>query len=171
MNILGLNGLDIIFIVLLVGFAIRGILRGMIMEVAAIAAFIVGFIVANKYYIRLSEHIQFISDRQWRVIAAYLIVFVIAFACVNLIGVILRKAVSISLAAWFDYVAGGIIGLVKGLLLCFLLLALVQVALPDAGFLKGSKLAPYLRSMMDKGRAALPDFSGSGFDLKRFLNI
>lgn len=171
MNIFGLNGLDIIYIVLIAGFTIRGVLRGIIMEVAAIAAFIVGFVVANKYYIDISEHIQFISDSQWRVIASYLIVFIIAFACVNIVGVLLRKAASISLAAWFDHVAGAVVGMIKGLLLCFLLLAIVQVALPDAGFLKESKLTPYMREMMEKGRAALPDLSASEFSLKRFLNI
>lgn len=171
MNIFGLNGLDILFIILVAGFAIRGMLRGMIIEVAAIAGFIIGFIIANKYYISLSKHLGFISDAQWRVIAAYLVVFVITFACVNVIGVLLRKAISISLAAWFDYVAGAVIGMIKGLLLCFLVLAVVQVAVPDAGFLKESKLAPYIREVMERGRAALPDFSGSEFNLKKFLNI
>ena len=171
MSLFGLNGLDILFLGLIAAFGVRGLLRGMIVEITGILGLVLGFVAANHWYPQIAQYLDFVESGEWRVIGAYLGAFFVTLLGVSLVGRLLRKIVQFGMVSWLDHLAGAVIGMVTGLLMCALILAILQVALPNAGFLRDSTLAPYITSLTEKGRAALPNITRQGFSLKKFLNI
>lgn len=171
MNIFGLNGLDIIFVLLIAGFGLRGLFHGLIMEVTGIAGLLIGFVAANQFYPQIALRMDFIAEPQWRAIAAYLAVFAAVFIVINLLGRLLRKVAAISLLSWLDALLGAVAGMIIGLLFSALLLVIIQTVSPRAAFLRTSKLVPYVVMFIERGSAVLPNIKQHGLHLKEIFKF
>lgn len=107
--------LDAVIIITIVIFLARGIWIGFVRQIASIAALIIGFVVAGRFYGESANFvIPFINNQQAGFFIAYIFLFVLAFAAVILLGHIFKKLMSISLLGWFDRSLGGLLGLAKG---------------------------------------------------------
>jgi membrane protein required for colicin V production len=103
-----------------------GFWRGFVREVLSILAWVVGFLAANLFAGPLAEHMpQRIQSPELRVLAAFLLIFVLAFALTSLVGLIFAKFVRAMGLAELDRTLGALFGLGRGLLI---LLALAIAA-------------------------------------------
>lgn len=147
---------DLIIILTLVFFTIRGISQGFIAEAAGIASLLVGFWVAKTYNGMLEPYLTFLSDPGWRTICACAILFVGAMIVVAIAARILKKIISFSFASWADRLAGGLLGLAKGVIIWSLLLIVILNLFRNADFVQGSRVVPYFQALIDYIRGLLP---------------
>ena len=125
---------DLVIILTLVFFTIRGISQGFIAEAAGIVSLLVGFWVAKTYNGVLEPYLTFLSDPGWRSICACAILFIGAMIVVAVAARVLKKIISFSFASWADRLAGGLLGLAKGVIIWGLLLIIILNLFQNAEF-------------------------------------
>ncbi|MBO4312778.1 MAG: CvpA family protein [Desulfovibrio sp.] len=148
---------DLVVILILVFFAGRGFLTGFIGEAASIVSLLGGFWAANSFQAKVSPYLSFLSEPMWRTLTAYVIIFIAAMLGVALLARLLQKIIALTFATWADRLAGLILGLAKGLLICSLAVLILQAFFGSAPFLKDSRIIPYLNALMDHIRNWMPD--------------
>lgn len=153
---MNLNYFDVAVISILALFSLRGFLRGFVGEIAGVAAIVGGLWTAYHYSPLLEQYLGFIGDPTWRGMAAYALTFLGVLLVVGLLARVLQKILSFSFVSWADKLAGGLLGLVKGLIICSILLMLTQRFVSDAAFMRDSHVLPYLNSVMQQVRSYLP---------------
>ena len=165
MNISSFNTLDIIIIVLVAVPGIRGLYRGLLEELTALAAVILGVIFANKYYYNVAPLVeQVFNDPKIVGILAYALVFSCVVLVVTVFGKLLRKVLSVTFAGWLDHLAGCLLGAGVGLVLSCLAYMVINHFSPQADLLRNSQLVPYLEQAVQWGREMLPQLLKNGFD-------
>lgn len=162
---MGQDIFDVIVVLVLVFFTLRGFWNGFVGEVAGLVSLVGGFWAAHNFHPLLSEYLTFISEPAWRQLAAYVLIFVATLILVAVLARILQKVLSFSFVAWVDRLAGGILGLAKGLLLCSIVLLVLQKLMGNMAFLQNSRALPYFTSLIEQIRAWLPP------DVLSWLNI
>lgn len=150
------NYFDVMVVCVLALFALRGCLRGFVGEVAGVAGLIGGLWLAHRFHGPAAAYLPFIDDPVWRAITAYTLVFLTVLLAVGVLRRVLRKILSFSFVSWADKLAGFLLGLFKGLIICSLLLLAAQRFAGDSFFLHESRTLPYLDAMMGQIRAYLP---------------
>lgn len=155
---LPINGLDLIFGAILLFFLIRGFIRGFLREVASIFGIIFGFVAANKLHtVVLPLTSNFISNPEYALITAYLIVLFSVVLVVYLITAILRNIFDLTLLGKLDRFVGGLMGTVKGSLLSAIILIVLTTFLsPGSDILIESRLAPYINRLTGTLSTLLP---------------
>lgn len=151
-----LNYFDIAVLCIVSMFTLRGLLRGFVAEIAGVVAIIGGLWYARRSFTQVAEYLTFIPDITWRQIIAYVLVFISVMIVVGIIARLLRKVLEFSFVAWVDKLAGAATGAFKGLLICSALLILVQAFLPDAAFVRDSRVIPWLTAIMEQVKSYLP---------------
>jgi len=150
-----MNWLDAVIVIALLGFTAAAFRAGVIREVVTLVAIVAGVLVAGHYYDDLADDVLLFikNDKAARVIA-----FLALFGSIALLGqlaaFLMKQAVSMLLLGWLDHPAGGVFGLLKGLVLVELFL-MVFVTYPYLGLDKaidGSTIAPLF---LDHGAALL----------------
>jgi membrane protein required for colicin V production len=150
-----MNWLDPVILIALGGFTFAAFRAGLIREVVALVAVVVGVLVAGHYYDDLADDVLlFIKNDK----AANAVAFLALFGSVALLGqlaaFLIKQAVSLLLLGWLDHLAGGAFGLLKGLVLVELFL-IFFATYPYLGLEKaidGSAIAPLF---LDKGAVLL----------------
>ena len=148
---MGQDIFDLIIVLALVFFAGRGFAHGFVGEVAGVVSLVGGFWAAHAYHPLLSPRLTSIADPAWRTIAAYVLIFL---AVILAVAVLAR--LSFSFVSWADRLAGGLLGLAKGVLLCALALLVLQKFFHDAPFMRHSRALPYFNALMEQVRTWLP---------------
>ncbi|MBQ2090964.1 MAG: CvpA family protein [Bacteroidales bacterium] len=121
-----MNGIDVLFLVLLVPFIIRGIKLGFVVQAAAIIAIVAGTWIAFRFSGLLAQWI----GRVWEVsemtlhIVAFVIILLAAVLVFNLIGRAIEKIVRFALLGWLDKILGAVMGAVKVFLVLGILILL-----------------------------------------------
>ncbi|MFH1148021.1 MAG: CvpA family protein [Pseudomonadota bacterium] len=131
-------------------FTIKSAIRGFVREISSLLALAAGFLAASAYYSSLSQKCSSLSanDSIRNIFSFLLIFFLIYFACI-LLGLVGKKVMKVSLLGWFDHLAGGVLGLVKGLyIICMVLIILVSFFPNKISFLATSKAWEYLDAPM-----------------------
>lgn len=141
-----MNSLDILFIVIAGFFLIRGLFRGLVTEIGALIGVVGGFLLANAYYDKAAPYVgKVITDSSWVGIASYAGIFLGVILLTSVIAAILHRLLNATPAAWLDHAAGLVLGGLKGVLICCVLLACITYFLPNAEFVRSAKTVPYLR--------------------------
>jgi len=137
-----MNWLDIVFIVILLGTMIMGIMKGLARQVIGLAAVIMGLVLASLYYEGISEIVQkVVRDRLLSNFLGFLIIFFSVLAVGALLGHLISKAMKGPLA-FINRLFGGVFGLLKAVLICGIIafaLTVFDIARPT---LETSRLAP-----------------------------
>ena len=162
---MGQDIFDVIVVLVLVFFTLRGFWNGFVGEVAGLVSLVGGLWAAHNFHPLLSGYLTFISAPAWRQLAAYVLIFIATLVLVGVLARILQKVLSFSFVAWVDKLAGGILGLAKGLLLCSLVLIVLQKLMGNMAFLQNSRALPYFTSLIEQIRAWLPPDVLSRFNI------
>ncbi|MCB2181626.1 MAG: CvpA family protein [Desulfobulbaceae bacterium] len=138
--------LDIIILIVIALFLARGLWAGFVKQIAGLAALIIGFVVAGRFYGQSSSlDIPFIQNPQVGFFASYILIFLVTFFSVICLGMLLKKVVQLSLLGWFDRLLGGILGLAKGSFVsCLLFMGLALFISAANPFFNKSFFYPYL---------------------------
>lgn len=153
---MGSDIFDLAVVLILVFFTLTGLNKGLIREISSIVALLGGFFAANALHPIVSEHLQFIANPTVRTILAYVVIFAAILILVALVARILIKGLKLVYAKWIDHVAGTIFGLVKGILICALIIVVLQNLFGHTQVIQNSRTIPYLNSMITQFRAWMP---------------
>lgn len=155
-----MNILDIAFAIVASFFLLRGIFRGLIVEVASLIGVAGGFFVANHHHAELIPYVQkAVTSPAWASTVSYLAVFVAVIVVTTLFAGLISRALP-AVVAWLNYLAGGVLGLAKGGLICLVAFMVLSSYMPDEPFIRQSKAAPYLSKAAQHLRRYMPEKVG-----------
>jgi membrane protein required for colicin V production len=123
-----MNLLDLFILIPIVWLWIRGISKGLIIELATLVGMALGIVAA--YYFSgnlqdlMKDYFSF-TDRVSKIIA-YIVIFLIVWIIVYLIGKAIEKTVDMMAMGWFNKILGGIFGLAKGIIIVCIILFIID---------------------------------------------
>jgi len=136
------NWLDIILIVILLLTFIMGLIKGLLRQVLGLAGVIIGLIVASRNYGWLSWKLHSsVSSDFWRNCLSFLLIFIFIVLLSWLLGVLLSKLMKGPLSL-LNHLLGAAFGLIKGVLICAVIVMALVVFDFGQPALIGSRLAP-----------------------------
>ncbi|MCK9448739.1 MAG: CvpA family protein [Bacteroidales bacterium] len=120
--------IDIVFIVLLLIVAIRGFYNGLIAELSALAALIIGGYVSFFFYDVTADFLTTLFQLQSKYLPliAFVLTFILIVIVIRLIGSLIEKLVKILVLSFFNRLLGAIFGILKGALIISLILMLLN---------------------------------------------
>ncbi|MFC2160195.1 CvpA family protein [Acidobacteriota bacterium] len=151
------NWVDLLLFVILALTVLFGILKGFVRQIIGIGAVLVGLILAVNYYQVVSD---FFSRWIKSITLSQFIAFVTVFIAVLCLGGILSFLFSKVMKGplkFINYVLGGGLGLLKGLLICGVIVFAMLVFPFKENALKQSFLAPYCMRITKAVIYLIPD--------------
>jgi membrane protein required for colicin V production len=145
-----MNVIDIIIVVLLVLAGVKGFMRGMIVELFAILAFIFGLYAAIEFtapvsikYFGNSDYFSIVS------IGIFILIFLGLTLIINLLAKLLKKAVDFTFLGTFDNLLGAAIGVFKWALIMSVIIWIINsVGLKLSGEkIDESRIFPYIEEV------------------------
>ena len=133
-----MNFLDLFILIPIIWLWIRGISKGLIIELATLLGMVLGILAA--YYFSgyaqglLKDYFSF-SEMTSRVIS-YVVIFLAVWLIVYLIGRAIDKSVDLMAMGWFNKILGGIFGLAKGILIVCIVLFIIEKVDPSEKIIK-----------------------------------
>lgn len=126
--------IDIVIIVIFLSLVIHGIATGLIRGAFDIAGIVFGYIIAVTYSaaVRMPQ------------ILAFLLIFAIVLVAFSIAGRIISKIIHITPLGLIDRLLGGVLGLVKGAIICFVFLLVVMLIKNDPRIIANSSFAPQI---------------------------
>ena len=153
-----MNILDILCACIVGYMLIRGLARGILIEVFSLAGLVVGFILAKKFYIIPVPYIERVVNAPgWASIISFLLIFMLTILVFTLVAKALKRILTLAFVGWADHLFGGFLGVAKGLIVSCVALALITTFMPEAAFMQGSVLAPWLSQLSEFLRQFLPE--------------
>ena len=154
-----MTAIDFGVIAIMLIFLVRGIWVGFIRQLASLAALILGYLFAGRYYEQISPRLSFLfPSPQISFLVTYALLFIAVFVGVLAIGYVLKKVMSLSLLGWFDRFMGGLFGLVKAGVVVTVLFMVMSGLLADSNPLMTRSLtSPYLFKSSSFLLASVPD--------------
>jgi membrane protein required for colicin V production len=126
---------------------------GFFFEAFQLAGWIVGYLLAAWQYPRLADWFAPHLKSPWvGEMVAFLVIFFAVLVLASFLGRLARWLMKKASLSAIDRVLGGVLGLVRGILVAAIVLTAVAAFEPAAGWLAQSQLAPYF---LVGGRAAI----------------
>jgi membrane protein required for colicin V production len=140
---MGLNWFDFILIAVLLITLILGFIKGLIRQVIGILAVVGGLILASLYYSRAAKVFHWlVANELWSNLLGFIIIFIAVLIIGWLIGLLFSKLMK-GPFKFLNHFLGGIFGLLKGILICGVIVFAFLAFPVDKQALKESRLAPY----------------------------
>ncbi len=142
-----MNGIDIAILVILCGFLLKGLLRGLLKEVCSLAGLFVGAFLAFRYHGPLADALlqQVDLPTQIAVAITFTALFLATMIFFMVFGFLLSKFIKLMFLGGFNRLIGGVFGLSQGALLLAVVLFAVSLKPMPWGMdkvLKKAYLAP-----------------------------
>jgi len=152
-----MNGIDIAILVILLGFLLKGLLRGLFKEICSLAGLFVGAFLAFRFHGPLADALLERADipAQIAVAISFTALFLATMVVFMVLGFLLSQFVKLLFLGGFNRLIGGVFGLSQGvLLLSVVLFGLSLRPLPWGMdlLMKDAYLAP---PFVDLGNAVL----------------
>lgn len=161
---MNVNWLDLIFLVILGLTVLFGVLKGFVRQIIGILAVIVGLILAVNYYPGVSDFFsRWISSSTLSHFIAFIVIFIAALCLGGVLSFLFSKVMKGPLK-FVNNVLGGGLGLLKGLLICGVIVFAMLVFPFKEDALRQSFLAPYCLRITKAVIYLIPD------DLKEKFN-
>ncbi len=147
---------DIAALILIGWMSLRGAMRGMVSQLASIAAVVFSWILAAKFSPALAPMIS--ADPPWNKILAMLIIFIATSLAVGMMRRFIDGAISAIRLKSFDRQLGALFGACKGVLFC-LVITFFAVTLSDRSksLVLGSVSGKYFAKGIERIAAAVPE--------------
>jgi len=126
--------IDILIVIIMLALILHGIIRGLIKSIFDILGIVIGYLLALNFSGCLGIP-RFI---------AFFLVFFISLVIVVIIGRTISKLIHITPLGIFDRILGGILGAVKGFIICFIFLIIIILLQKFDKTLYSSSIAPLI---------------------------
>jgi len=152
-----MNGIDIAILVILCGFLLKGLLRGLLKEVCSLAGLFVGAFLAFRYHGPLAETLlkQVDLPAEIAVAITFTVLFLATMIFFMVLGFLLSRIVKLLFLGGFNRLIGGFFGLSQGVLLLAVLLFALSLRPLPWGMDKVMKKAYLAPPFVDLGDAVL----------------
>ena len=147
---------DVLMLVILIGTAVYGAIKGFAWQLASIASIVVSYIVAVQFRGPISESITI--EAPWNRFLAMLILFVITSLLIWVAFRMVSSAIDRLKLKEFDHHLGAVFGLIKGGLYCTLatLFAVTLAGQAVRGHVVNSRSGNYIAGVLDRSEAFVP---------------
>ncbi len=141
-----MNILDYIILIPLLYLTIKGIIRGLIREIASLAGIILGIWLGNVYQPEVSGVIEhYLPDTKLIPLISIALIFVLMVILCNLAGMGIRLIFKKVFLGWFDRVMGGFFAVIKTIFLAYVVIIMLTFYTPsNAPLISESVLAPWI---------------------------
>ncbi|MFH0809736.1 MAG: CvpA family protein [Pseudomonadota bacterium] len=168
--------LDMVFALIAFLAVLRGVYRGAIREVAAIAGLVLGIYFASHYYQQVGEYLlahlgpsTWVS-RPFGHIGAYVLIVLSIYIVFSLLRHLLRNAFTVIFSATADRALGGFLGFLEATILSAAVLMALTAFLPAGhDILLHSRLAPHFIPVADRVAVAVPGQLCWKYRMKKLL--
>lgn len=151
--------LDITIMVVLALMGLRGLLRGLIKEVAALTALVLGGWLAYRYHAVAATPLKPLLPTAAAEVVAFVLLLILVGLAAHLLGNLLTGLIKLALLGWVNRLGGVALGLVEGSLILGMVLYAI-VAIPFPFQLKetvknhpvAAKLATFGGTMLDRAK-------------------
>ena len=163
-----MNSLDLTIILIMSVAVTISTFRGGVRELFSLAAVIIGFIFAAHYYKYTSENfIRLTSHPSVNNIIAFLAIYIFAAVLVSFIGGRVTHMVKKSKLNALDHILGTVVGSLKGIVVCSLIVYALMVFLPaKSKVFTESKAFPYMSQLSEAVSPIGPQFFRDEFGKK-----
>lgn len=127
-----MNILDIIIVVLIAFFLIKGIFRGFFREIASLAGVVFGIVIGNHYHPQMADYLKaYIPLEKPLPLISFIILFIAVIIGFHLFGLLLHGLFKRLLIGWFDRTLGISFALIKGIIISYFLIVLLTFFVPS----------------------------------------
>jgi len=155
--ILGLNVLDIVFLIIIVLSVIFGIIKGFVRELFSLAFFILALVLSFLYYSEIGEWYGENLSRNIANFAGFITIFVVILVIGSLVTYLVKKLFILGPLKSIDRIFGGVFGMVRGILLvCIIVFVFIAFQVNDK-LIKESRLSPYVLETIQSVIKLAPD--------------
>ncbi|MBN1574494.1 MAG: CvpA family protein [Deltaproteobacteria bacterium] len=138
-----MNYLDIAIIIILGASVIYSVIKGFIRDAFSLLAVILGIVASLLFYPTGAEMLAgLITNPQIANIVSFAVIFLAVSIVVSLLGMLVSRMIKTADLSFYDRVAGGTFGLVKGYILVAVLVIVVTTLFPASA--RTSKITPYV---------------------------
>ena len=146
MEALGLNLADWFILIVLIASGVISFTRGFTKELLSLFLWLTAFIAAiSLEYLATPKINEFIGNQEISKIISYIVVFVIFIFLGGMIIKFISKLVKWSGASGFDRFLGILFGLVRGLIVLFVIFLLLPSGLKTTNLISNSKITPIIQ--------------------------
>lgn len=152
-----MNGIDIAILVILCGFLLKGLLRGLLKEICSLAGLFIGAFLAFRYHGPLADALLQRVDLPTEIAVAitFTVLFLATMAFFLVLGFLLSRFVKLLFLGGFNRLIGGLFGLCQGVLLLAVVLFALSLRPVPWGLDKLMQEASLVPPFIDLGAAAL----------------
>jgi membrane protein required for colicin V production len=138
---------------------VDGLIRGVILQLFGIAAIVLGLVAASVLYIEGARLISPVVGSEGAAeLIAFVLIFIIVLIVVNLMGRIVRKVSDFAHLKFIERLLGGVLGVLKALVLWCVLLMLLAALLPGTmSAVSKSEIGPRLLVIGERVVATMPE--------------
>jgi membrane protein required for colicin V production len=126
--------IDILLIIIVLVLALHGMIIGIIRSVCDIIGIVMAYILAVSFSGLLGMP-RFV---------AFLLIFIVIVVAVHILGRIISKAIRSTPLGTIDRLLGGALGLIKGLVICFVFLLILLLLKQPNTAVQRSSIAPWI---------------------------
>lgn len=144
-----MNALDILYLVIMIFFALFGAMRGLIRGAFGLGGAVLGVVAAKIYYPNLAGQLAFWFGGSFHVLntVAFCLIFLGTLIVMVICGRILTRLANLVFLGWLNRLLGFFLGLAKGAVVCMICSLLINMTVPQASaLLKDSKIHQGLQS-------------------------
>ena len=146
MEALGLNLADWFILIVLVASGVISFTRGLTKELLSLFLWLAAFIAAiSLEYLATPKINEFIGNQEISKIISYIVVFIIFIFLGGIIIKFISKLIKWSGASGFDRFLGILFGLVRGLIVLFVIFLLLPSGLKTTNLINNSKITPIIQ--------------------------
>ena len=146
MEALGLNLADWFILIVLIASGVISFTRGFTKELLSLFLWLTAFIAAiSLEYLATPKINEFIGNQEISKIISYIVVFVIFIFLGGIIIKFISKLIKWSGASGFDRFLGILFGLVRGLIVLFVIFLLLPSGLKTTNLINNSKITPIIQ--------------------------
>jgi len=140
-----MNILDIIFLVILVLSFVLALFKGLVKELISLVALVGGLLLAASTYDSAAALlVNWIHSAAWRDVLGFLLIFLGIQLAAGITVFVIDRILKFSHIKWFDRLMGGAFGILRGWLLCSVILLAMTAFSLELPVVRQSVLSPYL---------------------------
>lgn len=150
--------IDVAIIAIVLLSSIIGIVRGFVREVLSLVSWVAAFYIAGYFHKDLLPHLSFISPEVFRVIAAFLLVFLIVIICFSLFNFLIARFIDKTGITGTDRTLGFVFGAARGSAIIMVLVSIFGLtSASGTNAWMSSFLIPHVNQLTQKLEKHLPD--------------